>query len=197
MPRANLIPMVIEKSSLGERSYDIYSRLLKDRIIILSTGIDDEVASSIIAQLLYLQLENNKADIAMHIISPGGDVNAGFAIYDTMQNLSCQVATYCVGQSSSMGAVLLAAGAKGKRFALPSSRVMIHQPWGEVFGDAKSIEIQAQEINRLKTMIIERLAKHTGKTTAQLEKDCDRDCFMSAEEAKRYGIVDKVLGTGR
>jgi ATP-dependent Clp protease protease subunit len=189
----NLIPMVIEKSALGERSYDIYSRLLKDRVILLSTAIDDEVASSIIAQLLYLQLENKNTDISLYIMSPGGEVNAGLAIYDTMQNLECSVATYCIGQAASMGALLLAGGSKGKRFSLPSARVMIHQPWGGAIGDAKSIQIEAQEINRLKTLITERLAKHTGKSAAQIEKDCDRDYYMSPEEAKRYGIVDKVI----
>lgn len=187
------IPLVIERSGNGERSYDIYSRLLKDRIIFLADQVDSDVAGAIIAQMLFLQLENKEQDINLYIMSPGGSVNAGLAIYDTMQHVSNDVATYCVGEASSMGAFLLAAGTKGKRVALPSARIMIHQPWGGTKGDASSIEIQANEINRLKKILNDRMAHHTGRKLAQIEKDTDRDFFMSAQEAKAYGIVDKVL----
>jgi ATP-dependent Clp protease protease subunit len=188
-----MIPWVLERTANGERACDIYSRLLKDRIIFLGTEIDNDVASAIIAQMLYLQLEDKEKEINFYIMSPGGVVNCGLAIYDTMQNISNDIATYCIGEAASAAAFLLAAGTKGKRFALPSSRIMIHQPWGGARGDAKQIEIQAKEILRLKLMVNERLSKHTGKSLATIEKDTDRDFFMSAEEAKKYGIIDKVL----
>lgn len=187
-----LVPMVIETTGRGERAYDIYSRLLKDRILFLGTPIDDNVANLIIAQLLFLQSEDPNKDINLYVNSPGGSVTAGLAIYDTMQFLKCDVATYCVGQCASMGSVLLAAGAKGKRFALPNSRIMIHQPWGGAQGQASDIEIQAREIMRLRDRLYHILSFHTGKTTKEIEKDCDRDNFMSAEEAKAYGLVDEV-----
>ena len=188
-----MTPWVIERTANGERTFDIYSRLLKDRIVMLGTEIDCDVASSIIAQMLYLQLENREADISMYIMSPGGSVHAGLAIYDTMQHIGNDINTYCIGEAASMGAFLLAAGTKGKRFALPSARVMIHQPWGGARGDASSVEIQAREMAKLKTMMNERMAKHTGKSLKTIEADSDRDFFMSAEEAKKYGIIDKVL----
>lgn len=187
-----MTPYVIERTSNGERACDIYSRLLKDRIIFLGQPIDAEVASGVIAQMLFLQLENKEADISLYIMSPGGSVNAGLAIYDTMQHIDNDVATYCIGEAASMGAILLAAGAKGKRYALPSARVMIHQPWGGASGDATDIRIQANEIDRLKTRLNNILAKHTGKKLQDIEKDTDRDFFMSAEEAKKYGLIDKV-----
>ena len=187
------IPLVIERNGNGERSYDIYSRLLKDRIIFLTSEIDDVVAGSIIAQMLFLQLENRENDINLYIMSPGGSVNAGLAIYDTMQHVSNDIATYCVGEAASMGAFLLAAGTKGKRTALPNARIMIHQPWGGAKGDATSIEIVAKEITRLKGMLNDRLAFHTGQKLARVEKDTDRDYFMSAHDALKYGIIDKVL----
>ena len=188
-----LVPIVVEQTARGERAYDIYSRLLKDRIVFIGTPIDDIVANLIIAQLLFLQMEDPAKDISVYINSPGGSVTAGLAIYDTMQFVKPDVATYCVGQASSMGAVLLAAGAKGKRFALPNSRIMIHQPWGGVQGAAADISIQAKEILRLKEKINEILAKHTGQTNEKIEKDTDRDYFMSAEESKTYGLVDEVI----
>ena len=188
-----LVPMVVEQTARGERAYDIYSRLLKDRIVFIGTPIDDIVANLIIAQLLFLQMEDPAKDISVYINSPGGSVTAGLAIYDTMQFVKPDVATYCVGQASSMGAVLLSAGAKGKRFALPNSRIMIHQPWGGVQGAAADISIQAKEILRLKEKINEILAKHTGQTNEKIEKDTDRDYFMSAEESKAYGLVDEVI----
>lgn len=189
----NLVPIVVERVAGGERSYDIYSRLLKDRIILLSTEITDEVSAAIIAQLLYLHLENKKSDISLYIMSPGGDVNAALAIYDTMQNVGCDIATFCVGQASSAAALLLAGGAKGKRSALPSSRIMIHQPWGVAAGSSSDIQIQAKEIERLKAMVTERLARHTGRRPAQIEKDCDRDYYMGAQEAREYGLIDRIL----
>jgi len=190
-----LVPMVIETTGRTERAYDIYSRLLKDRIVFVGTPIDDNVANIIIAQLLFLQMEDPEKDIEMYINSPGGSVTSGLAIYDTMQFVKPDVATYCVGQAASMGAVLMAGGAKGKRFALPHSRIMIHQPWGGVEGQAVDIHIQAQEILRLKERIENILAKHTGKALDKIKHDTDRDNFMSSEEAKEYGLVDKVVET--
>jgi len=191
--RSFLVPMVVEQTGSGERGYDIYSRLLKDRIILLGTPINDEVANLVIAQLLFLQAEDPKKDIDLYINSPGGSVTAGLAIYDTMQILSCDVKTYCLGQCASMGAVLLAAGAAGKRYALPNSRIMIHQPWGGAEGTAADINIQAKEILRLRAMLNGILAKHTGQTLKKIAQDTDRDFFMSAEEAVAYHLVDQVL----
>jgi ATP-dependent Clp protease protease subunit len=188
-----LIPMVVEQTGRGERGYDIYSRLLKDRIVFLGTPVDDMVSNVIIAQLLFLQMDDAKKDVHLYINSPGGSVTAGLAIYDTMQFLTCDVNTYCVGQASSMGAVLLAAGTKGKRYALPNARIMIHQPWGGVQGQATDISIQAKEILRLKDRLNEILAKHCGKDVETIAKDSDRDRFMSALEAKEYGLVDDVV----
>ena len=188
--------MVIEQTGQGERSFDIFSRLLKDRIILLGTEIDDTVANLIVAQLLFLQAEDPKKDIDLYINSPGGSVTAGLAIYDTLQAISCDVKTYCIGQCASMGAVLLSAGAPGKRFALPSSRIMIHQPWGGAQGTASDINIQAQEILRLKTMLNGILAKHCKQSVKKIEKDTERDFFMGAEEAVKYCIVDKVVTPG-
>ena len=192
--RAQLVPMVVEQTGHGERGYDIYSRLLKDRIILLGTPIDDDVANLIVAQLLFLQAEDPKKDIDLYINSPGGSCTAGLAIYDTIQSLSCDVKTYCIGQCASMGAVLLAAGTAGKRFALPHSRIMIHQPWGGAQGTASDINIQAQEILRTKATLNGILAAHTGQKLSKIEKDTDRDFFMSAEEAVKYGLVDQVVG---
>lgn len=189
-----LVPMVIEQNPRGfERAYDIYSRLLKDRILFIGTAIDDTVANLIIAQLLFLQMEDSAKDVNVYINSPGGSVTSGMAIYDTIRFLKPDVATYCVGQAASMGAVLLAAGRKGKRYALPNSRVMIHQPWGGVQGQASDISIQAQEILKLKDKINSILAHHTGKSVDKIQKDTDRDYFMSAQEAKDYGLVDEVI----
>lgn len=188
-----LIPMVIEQTGRGERSYDIYSRLLKERIIFLGTEINDDVSNLVIAQLLFLQSEDAEKDISIYINSPGGVVTAGMAIYDTMQFLKCPITTYCVGQAASMGAVLLAAGTTGKRFALPNSRIMIHQPLGGAQGQATDIEIQTKEILRMKKRLNEILAEHTGKPIKTIEKDTDRDFFMSAEEAVKYGLVDEVV----
>jgi len=188
-----LVPMVVEQTARGERAYDIYSRLLKDRIVFVGTPIDDVVSNLIIAQLLFLQMEDGEKDINVYINSPGGSITAGLAIYDTMQFVKPPVATYCVGQAASMGAVLLAAGAKGKRFALPDARIMIHQPWGGVQGAASDISIQAREILRLREALNAILAKHTGQTVETIAKDTDRDNFMSAEEAKQYGLVDEVI----
>ncbi len=190
-----LVPMVVEQTGRGERAYDIYSRLLKDRIIFIGSGIDDDVSSLIIAQLLFLQSEDAEKDISLYINSPGGSVTAGMAIYDTIQFLKCDVATYCVGQAASMGAILLTAGAKGKRFALPNARIMIHQPWGGAQGQATDISIQAQEILRLRDRLNGILAFHTGKTLEAITKDSDRDFFMSADEACKYGLVDSVLAS--
>lgn len=188
-----LIPMVIEQTGRGERAYDIYSRLLKDRVIFIGTPIDDNIANIIVAQLLFLQMDDPDKDIHVYINSPGGSITSGLAIYDTMQFLKADVCTYCIGQAASMGAVLLAAGTKGKRYTLPNSRVMIHQPWGGVQGVAADISIQTKEILGLRTRLNGILAKHTGQDVARLEKDTDRDYFMSAEEAKSYGIVDEVV----
>jgi ATP-dependent Clp protease protease subunit len=189
-----LVPMVIEQTSRGyERAYDIYSRLLKDRILFIGTPIDDYVANLVIAQMLFLQMEEKDKDINIYINSPGGSVTAGLAIYDTIQFIKCDVATYCVGQAASMGAVLLAAGTKGKRFVLPNSRVMIHQPWGGVQGAAADISIQAKEILTLRDKINNILAYHTSQSLEKIQKDTDRDYFMSAQEAKDYGIIDEVV----
>lgn len=188
-----LVPMVIETSGRSERAYDIYSRLLKDRIIFIGTPIDDVVSNLIIAQLLFLQMEDPGKDIEVYINTPGGSVTSGLAIYDTMQFVKPDVNTYCVGQASSMGAVLLAAGRPGKRYALPHARIMIHQPWGGFQGQATDINIQAQEILRLRSKIEEILAKHTKQPLEKIKKDTERDYFMSAEEAKAYGIVDEVI----
>jgi len=189
-----LVPMVIEQTTRGfERAYDIYSRLLKDRILFIGTPVDDYVANLVIAQLLFLQMEDKDKDINVYINSPGGSVTAGLAIYDTMQFIKCDVATYCVGQAASMGAVLLSAGTKGKRFVLPNSRVMIHQPWGGVQGAASDISIQATEILKLRDRINEILAYHTGQSLDKIQKDTDRDYFMSAQESKDYGLVDEVI----
>jgi ATP-dependent Clp protease, protease subunit len=188
-----LVPIVVEQTGRGERAYDIYSRLLQDRIVFIGTAINDDVSNVIIAQLLFLQSQDATKDIAVYINSPGGSVTAGLAIYDTMQFLSCDVATYCVGQAASMGAVLLAAGRKGKRFALPNARIMIHQPMGGVEGQATDISIQAKEILRLKDRLNEILAFHTGKDVRTVTTDSDRDYFLSAAEAKTYGLVDEVL----
>jgi ATP-dependent Clp protease protease subunit len=190
-----LVPMVIEQTGRGERAYDIYSRLLKDRIIFIGTAINDDVSNLAIAQMLFLQSEDPEKSISLYINSPGGSVTAGLAMYDTMQFMKCDVSTYCVGQAASMGAVLLAAGAKGKRYALPNARIMIHQPWGGVQGQAADISIQAKEILRTRDRINEILAWHTGKDIKVLEKDTDRDFFMSPEEAKAYGLIDEVVET--
>ena len=188
-----LVPMVVEQDGRGERAYDIYSRLLKDRIVFVGGEIGDAMANAIVAQLLFLQAQDAKAEISMYINSPGGSVTAGLAIYDTMQFLKCPIATYCVGQAASMGAILLAGGEKGKRFALPNTRIMIHQPWGGAQGKASDIEITAREILRLKEILNGILAKHAGKRIEEVEKDTDRDHFMSAVEAKAWGIVDQVI----
>lgn len=188
-----LTPIVIEKTGKGERSYDIWSRLLKDRIVFISTPIDDYIANLVIAQMLFLEMENKSQDINVYINTPGGSVTAGLAIYDTMQFVRCNVSTICIGQAASMGAVLLAAGTKGKRFALPNARVMIHQPWGGAQGTATDIQIQAEEIIGLKKKLNGLIAKHTGQTEEKVEKDSDRDFFMSSEESRKYGIVDEVI----
>ena len=188
-----LIPMVIESTGRSERAYDIYSRLLKDRIIFIGTAIDDTVSNLIIAQLLFLQMEDAAKEINIYINTPGGSVTSGLAIYDTIQFVKPDVSTYCVGQASSMGAVLLAAGRAGKRYALPHARIMIHQPWGGVQGQATDISIQVQEILRLRARIEEILVKHTKQPLDKIKKDTDRDYYMSADEAKAYGIVDEVI----
>ncbi|HOW87363.1 MAG TPA: ATP-dependent Clp endopeptidase proteolytic subunit ClpP [Candidatus Omnitrophota bacterium] len=190
-----LVPMVIETTGKGERAYDIYSRLLKERIVFVGTPIDDVIANLIIAQILFLNMEEPGKDINIYINSPGGSVTAGLAIYDTMRFVKCDVATFCIGQAASMGAVLLAAGTKGKRYALPNSRVMIHQPWGGAQGTASDIHIQAQEILKLKEQINQILVHHSGQSLERIQKDTDRDYFMSAEEAKNYGLVDAVITT--
>lgn len=192
-----LVPMVIEQTSRGyERAYDIYSRLLKDRIVFIGTPVDDYVANLVIAQMLFLQMEDVNKDISVYINSPGGSVTAGLAIYDTMQFVKCDVATYCVGQASSMGALLLCAGTKGKRHTLPNSRVMIHQPWGGIQGAAEDISRHAKEILKMRDRINEILAFHTGQSIEKVQKDTDRDYFMSAEEAKEYGLIDEVIVPG-
>lgn len=188
-----LIPMVIEHSARGERAYDIFSRLLKDRIIFIGEPIDDHLANLVIAQMLFLESEDPDKDIYLYINSPGGIVTAGIAIYDTMSYIKCDVSTICLGQAASMGAVLLTAGTKGKRFALPNSRIMIHQPLGGAQGQATDIAIQAKEILRTKAALNEILVKHTGQDMAAIERDTDRDKFMSAEEALEYGLVDEVI----
>lgn len=189
----SLVPYVIEKNGREERAMDIYSRLLRDRIILLGSAINDDVANSIVAQLLYLQFEDSKADIHMYINSPGGSITSGMAIYDTMQFISCDVATYCLGQCASMGAMLLTAGSKGKRFALPNSRIMIHQPLAGMQGTAVELEIHAKEVIRTKRRMNELMLKHTGQTLEKIEQDTDRDNFMSAEEARSYGLIDSIL----
>ena len=188
-----LIPYVVEKNGQQERAYDIYSRLLKDRIIFLGTAVNDEVANSIVAQMIFLQSDDPKAEIHFYINSPGGSVTAGLAIYDTMQFVTCDVATYCLGQASSMGAVLLTAGAPGKRFALPNARIMIHQPLAGMQGTAEEIMIHAKELQRVKHRMNEILLKHTGNPLDKIEKDTDRDCFMSAEDARQYSLIDNVI----
>jgi ATP-dependent Clp protease protease subunit len=191
--QGNLVPIVIEKTGRGERAYDIYSRLLKDRIIFIGPIIDDYSSSLVIAQILFLMSENKNEDINIYINTPGGSVTAGLAIYDTLQFVPCDIATYCIGQAASMGAVLLAAGTKGKRHALPHSRVMIHQPWGGTMGTALDIQIQAREIKRNKQTLQEILAKHSGQSIERVEKDTLRDYFMTPSQAKEYGLVDEVI----
>jgi len=191
----SLVPIVIERTGRGERAYDIYSRLLKDRIVFIGDEINDLTASLVIAQMLFLQLENKDQDISIYVNSPGGSITSGLAIYDTMQFVSNDVATYCIGQAASMGAILVAAGTKGKRFILPNSRVMIHQPWGGFHGTASDISIHAEEMLKIKKKLTEILARHTGQPIEKVEKDTDRDRFMSAEEAKAYGLVDEILVT--
>ena len=188
-----LVPIVVEQTGRGERSWDIYSRLLVDRILFLGTPVDDMVSNVVIAQLLFLQMSDPKKDIHLYINSPGGSVTAGLAIYDTMQYLTCDVNTYCIGQAASMGAVLLAAGTKGKRFALPNANIMIHQVLGGAEGQASDVEIRVKYMLKLKQRLNAILSKHTGKSVEQVEKDCDRDNFMSADEAKDYGLVDEVV----
>ena len=192
--QASLIPMVVEKTGSGERAYDIYSRLLKDRIVFVGGEVEDDMANAIVAELLFLQAQDPKKEISMYINSPGGSVTAGLAILDTMRMMKCPVATYCVGQAASMGAVLLAAGTKGRRHALPNARIMIHQPWGGAQGKASDIEITAREILRLKDVLNGILAEASGKSLKDVTQDTDRDHFMSAEEAKAWGIVDQVIG---
>lgn len=191
----NFVPMVIEQSGRGERAYDIYSRLLKERIIFIGTPIDDDVANLIIAQLLFLDSEDNEKDINIYINSPGGVVSAGLAVYDTMQYLKSPISTICIGQAASFGAILLAAGSKGKRYSLPNARIMIHQPLGGAQGQATDIEIQTKEILRMKKLLNDILSKHTGQALSKIEKDSDRDYYMSAQEALSYGIVDEVIAS--
>jgi len=193
----NLVPIVIEKTGRGERSYDIYSRLLKDRIIFIGPSIDDYSSSLVIAQILFLMSDNKNQDINIYINSPGGSVTAGLAIYDTMQFVPCDIATYAIGQAASMGAILLAAGTKGKRHALPHARIMIHQPWGGTGGTAADIQIQAREMKRNKQVLTEILGRHTGQPIDRLEKDTDRDFFMTPQQAKDYGLVDEVIDSLR
>ena len=191
--KSYMIPYVVEQTGKGERTYDIYSRLLLDRIVFISGEVNDDMANAVCAQLLFLQSQDAKKEISVYVNSPGGSVTAGLAIYDTMQFVKCPVATYCLGQAASMGAVLLAAGTKGRRFALPNARIMIHQPWGGAEGKASDIEITAREILRLKEVLNGILAKHSGKELSDVVRDTDRDHFMSAEEAKSWGLVDEVL----
>ena len=191
--KSYMVPYVVEQTGKGERTYDIYSRLLLDRIVFISGEVNDDMANAVCAQLLFLQSQDAKKEISVYVNSPGGSVTAGLAIYDTMQFVKCPVATYCIGQAASMGAVLLAAGTKGRRFSLPNARIMIHQPWGGAEGKASDIEITAREILRLKEVLNEILAKHSGKALADVVRDTDRDHFMSAEEAKAWGLVDEVL----
>jgi len=191
-----IVPIVVENTGRYERAYDIYSRLLKDRIIFLGSAIDDYVSNLVVAQLLFLEAEDPDKDIQLYINSPGGSVSAGLAIYDTMQYVKCDVATICIGQAASMGAILLAGGTKGKRFSLPNSRIMIHQPLGGAEGPAKDVEILAKELLRIKGKINEILSFHTGQPIEKIEKDTDRDFFMTADEALEYGIIDKVIRPG-
>ncbi|MEK7617723.1 MAG: ATP-dependent Clp protease proteolytic subunit [Patescibacteria group bacterium] len=188
-----LVPIVIEKTHMGERAYDIYSRLLKERIIFLGEAIDDSVVNTVIAQLLFLDAESSKEDIKIYINSPGGSVTSAMALYDTIQHVKADISTICIGQAASAAAVLLACGAKGKRFSLPNSRVLIHQVMGGVEGQQKDVEIQAREMMRIKNQINAILARHTGQPVSKIEKDSDRDYFMTAEEAKKYGIIDKII----
>ena len=190
---SQLVPMVLETTGRTERAYDIYSRLLKDRIVFLGTAVTDEIANLVVAQMLFLQSDDPDKDISLYVNSPGGSVTAGLAIYDTMRFLKCDVSTYCIGQAASMGAVLLTAGTKGKRYSLPNARVMIHQPWGGAQGSAVDISIQAKEILKMRERLNAILAESTGKPVEEIEKDTDRDFFMSAEEAKDYGLVDAVI----
>ena len=194
--KSYLVPYVVEQTGKGESSYDIYSRLLLDRIVFISGEVTDEMANAVCAQLLFLQSQDAEKEISVYVNSPGGSVTAGLAIYDTMQFVKCPVATYCIGQAASMGAVLLAAGAKGRRHALPNARIMIHQPWGGAEGKASDIEITAREILRLKEVLNGILAKHSGKTVEEVTRDTDRDHFMSAAEAKEWGLVDRIVAEG-
>ena len=193
MEKGYMVPYVVEQTGKGERTYDIYSRLLLDRIVFISGEVSDDMANAVCAQLLFLQSQDAKKEISVYINSPGGSVTAGLAIYDTMQFVKCPVATYCIGQAASMGAILLTAGEKGRRFALPNSRIMIHQPWGGAEGKASDIEITAKEILRLKARLNEILARHSGRKLQEVERDTDRDYFMSAEEACKWGLIDKVV----
>ena len=188
-----MIPYVVESNGREERTYDIYSRLLKDRIIFLGQQVDDQISNALVAQMLFLQSDDPKADIHLYINSPGGSITAGMAIYDTMQFVSCDVATYCIGQAASMGAVLLTAGADGKRFSLPNSRIMIHQPLAGMQGTAREVEIHVAELRRVKAKMNEIMIKHTGHPLEKIEEDTDRDRFMSADEARDYGLIDKVV----
>ena len=190
---STLIPMVVEQTARGERAFDIYSRLLKERVIFLTGPINDQISNLVVAQLLFLESENPKKDISIYLNSPGGGISSGLAIYDTMQFVSPSISTLCIGQAASMGALLLAGGEKGKRFALPNSRIMIHQPLGGFQGQASDIEIHAQEILLMKKKVNEILSKHTGKSLKTVEKDTDRDNFLNAEESKKYGIIDEIL----
>jgi ATP-dependent Clp protease protease subunit len=190
-----LIPYVVEKSGREERTYDIYSRLLKDRIIFLGQQVDDQISNSLVAQMLFLMSDDPKADIHLYINSPGGSITAGMAIYDTMQYVSCDVATYCIGQAASMGAVLLTAGAKGKRYALPNARIMIHQPLAGMQGTAREVEIHVAELRRIKRRMNEIMIEHTGHSLEKIEEDTDRDRFMSSDEARDYGLIDKVVAS--
>ena len=189
----SFIPYVVEKSGREERAYDIYSRLLKDRIIFLGQQVDDQISNALVAQMLFLQSDDPKSDIHLYINSPGGSITAGMAIYDTMQFVSCDVATYCIGQAASMGAALLTAGAKGKRFALPNARIMIHQPLAGMQGTAREVEIHLEELRRIKQRMNELMIEHTGHSLEKIEEDTDRDRFMSADEACEYGLIDKVV----
>ncbi len=197
MPNRNYgnvyVPYVVEKTGYGERHYDIFSRLLKDRIIFIGSPIDDNISNLVIAQMLFLQNDNKNQDINVYINSPGGSITAGLAIYDTMQFVHCDVATFCIGQAFSMGAILMAAGAKGKRYSLPHTRIMLHQPWGGTRGTATDISIQAEEIMFMKKCLNDILAKHSGQSIEKIEKDFDRDFYMSSQEAKDYGIIDEVI----
>jgi ATP-dependent Clp protease protease subunit len=195
--QGNLVPIVIEKTGRGERSYDIYSRLLKDRIIFIGPSIDDYTSSLVIAQILFLMSDNKNQDINIYINSPGGSVTAGLAIYDTMQFVPCDIATYAIGQAASMAAILLSGGTKGKRHALPHARIMIHQPWGGTGGTAADIQIQAKELRRNKQVLTEILARHTGQPIDRIERDSDRDFFMTPAQAKEYGLVDEVIDSLR